>query len=130
MTSTNEIAATNSVGRKHGTAVTRVDLIDAVYRTVGLSRAESARLVEQVFKEITDCIERGETVKLSAFGSFVVRSKGPRVGRNPKTGVQVPITPRRVVVFKASDTLKETLQKRLPCRESDLGSSGRSRQPE
>ena len=91
------------------TAVTRVDLVEAVYRRVGLSRAESARLVELVFKEITDCLERGETLKLSSFGSFIVRTKGPRVGRNPKTGVEVPIAPRRVVVFKASDTLRKRL---------------------
>jgi integration host factor subunit alpha len=96
-------------GRRRGTAVTRVDLIDAVYRKVGLSRAESARLVELVFKEITDCLERGEPVRLSSFGSFVVRSKGARTGRNPRTGIPVPIAPRRVMVFKASDTLKERL---------------------
>jgi integration host factor subunit alpha len=107
MTSTNEIAATNSGGRKPGRSVTRVDLIDAVYRTVGLSRAESARLVELVLKEITECLERGETVKLSAFGSFVVRSKGPRMGRNPKTGVVAPIAARRMMVFKPSDVLRE-----------------------
>jgi integration host factor subunit alpha len=94
------------------TSVTRVDLIDAVYRTVGLSRAESARLVEEVLQEITDCLERGETVKLSAFGSFVVRRKGLRTGRNPKTGVEVPIMPRRVMVFKASEILIERLQTR------------------
>src|SRR5712671_8203840 len=98
MPSTNEITAIVSVR----STVTRVDMIEAVYRRVGLSRAESARLVELVFKEITDCFERGETVKLSSFGSFIVRTKGPRVGRNPKTGVEVPIAPRQVVVFKAS----------------------------
>ncbi len=81
-----------------------------MYRKVGLSRAESSRLVELVLKEITDCLERGETVKLSSFGSFVVRSKGPRMGRNPKTGVEVPISPRRVMVFKPSGTLKRRLQ--------------------
>jgi integration host factor subunit alpha len=91
------------------TAVTRVDLVEAVYRRVGLSRAESARLVELVFREITDCLERGETVKLSSFGSFIVRTKGPRVGRNPKTGIEVPIARRQVVVFKASDTLRKRL---------------------
>src|SRR5579862_9627456 len=91
------------------TAVTRVDLIDAVYRTVGLSRAESARLVELVLHEITDCLDRGETVKLSSFGSFVVRHKGPRAGRNPKTGVAVPIPPQRAVVFKPSDVLRKRL---------------------
>jgi integration host factor subunit alpha len=102
--------ATTAVGRKPATAVTRVDLVEAVYRRVGLSRAESARLVEFVLQEITDCLERGETVKLSAFGSFVVRSKGPRSGRNPKTGVEVPIGPRRVMVFKPSAVLREHLQ--------------------
>ena len=63
---------------------------------------ESAALVELVLKEITDCLERGETVKLSSFGSFVVRKKGQRIGRNPKTGKEVPISPRRVMVFKPS----------------------------
>jgi integration host factor subunit alpha len=92
-----------------GTAVTRADLVEAVYRRVGLSRAESARLVELVLKEITDCLDRGETVKLSSFGSFVVRNKGPRPGRNPKTGVAVPIPPQRVMVFKSSATLKKRL---------------------
>jgi integration host factor subunit alpha len=108
--------ATATAGRKPGTAVTRVDLVEAVYRRVGLSRAESARLVELVLQEIADCLERGETVKLSAFGSFVVRSKGPRSGRNPKTGVEVPIASRRVMVFKPSAVLRERLQ---DCR-SDL----------
>ena len=102
--------ATTAVGRKPGTAVTRVDLVEAVYRRVGLSRAESARLVEFVLQEIADCLERGETVKLSAFGSFVVRSKGPRSGRNPKTGVEVTIGARRVMVFKPSAVLRERLQ--------------------
>ena len=95
--------------RLPGTAVTRADLIEAVYRTVGLSRAESARLVELVLQEITDCLGRGETVKLSSFGSFVVRHKGPRPGRNPKTGVAVTIPSRRVMVFKPSATLRKRL---------------------
>jgi integration host factor subunit alpha len=98
-----------SVGRKSRTSVIRVDLIEAVYRRVGLSRAESARLVELVLKEIADCLERGEVVKLSSFGSFLVRTKGPRMGRNPKTGKMVPITPRRVMVFKPSGILKQRL---------------------
>jgi integration host factor subunit alpha len=101
--------ATTAVGRKPGTSVTRVDLVEAVYARVGLSRAESARLVELVLREIADCLERGETVKLSAFGSFLVRRKGPRRGRNPKTGVEVPIKPRRVMVFKPSDVLRKRL---------------------
>ena len=86
--------------------VTRADLCETVYQRVGLSRVESAGLVEQVLGEISDCLARGETVKLSSFGSFVVRPKGRRVGRNPKTGIEVPIEPRRVMVFKASNVLK------------------------
>ncbi len=89
-----------------GQTITRADLSEAVYQRLGLSRTESAELVELVLKEICDCLERGETVKLSSFGSFVVREKTERIGRNPKTGVEVPITPRRVMVFKASNVLK------------------------
>lgn len=86
--------------------VTRVDLAEAVYRQVGLSRKESAGLVEMVLSEITDRLALGETVKLSSFGSFVVRDKGERIGRNPKTGVEVPIMQRRVLIFKPSNVLK------------------------
>ena len=86
--------------------ITRAELSEAVYKGVGLSRTESAALVELVLKEISDCLAAGETVKLSSFGSFVVRSKGERVGRNPKTGVEVPIEPRRVMIFKPSNILK------------------------
>ena len=86
--------------------VTRVDLAEAVYRQVGLSRKESAGLVEMVLAEITEKLALGETVKLSSFGSFLVRDKGERVGRNPKTGVEVPIMQRRVIVFKPSNVLK------------------------
>jgi len=89
--------------------VTRADLCEAVYQKIGLSRTESAALVELVLKEITDCLERGETVKLSSFGSFVVRKKGQRIGRNPKTGTEVPISPRRVMVFKPSAILKQRI---------------------
>src|SRR5580704_17488150 len=97
------------IAQRLSTAVTRADMIEAVYRRVGLSRAESAKVVELVLKEITDCLERGETVKLSVFGSFMARAKGPRMGRNPKTGVEVPIAPRRVMVFKPSDILRKRL---------------------
>jgi integration host factor subunit alpha len=106
------LVAGTDVGRTPKTAVTRVDLVEAVYRSVGRSRAESARLVEEVFKAITECLERGETVKLSSFGSFAVRTKGPRIGRNPKTGAEVPIAPRRVMMFKASGVLRKRLQQR------------------
>ncbi len=89
--------------------ITRADLSEAVYQRVGLSRTESSELVEMVLQEMTLALERGETVKLSSFGSFVVRSKGERIGRNPKTGVEVPITPRRVMVFKPSNILKSRI---------------------
>ena len=88
---------------------TRAHLCEAVYQQVGLSRTKSANLVELVLKEITDCLERGGTVKLSSFGSFVVHKKGQRIGRNPKTGKEVPISPRRVMVFKPSAILKQRI---------------------
>ena len=89
-----------------GKTVTRPDLSEAVYHAVGLSRAESARLVEQVLREISDTLAAEEHVKLSGFGSFLVRSKDERIGRNPKTGVEVPIEKRRVLMFKPSNVLK------------------------
>lgn len=91
--------------------VTRADLCEAVYQRVGLSRTESSELVEMVLSQISGCLERGETVKLSSFGSFLVRSKGERIGRNPKTGEEVPIAPRRVLVFKPSAVLKDRINK-------------------
>lgn len=96
-----------------GQTVTRADLCEAVYQKVGLSRSESAELVEMVLKEVSDCIVRGESVKLSSFGSFLVRSKGERIGRNPKTGKEVPISPRRVMVFKPSNVLKTQIDESL-----------------
>ncbi len=89
--------------------VTRADLSEAVYQEVGLSRNESADLVESVLNEISDALVRGEMVKLSSFGSFSVRQKGERIGRNPKTGEEVPILPRRVLVFRASHVLKNRI---------------------
>ncbi len=97
------------VSEMTGKTIKRADLCKAVYQKVGLSRAESATLVELVLKEITDCLERGETIKLSSFGSFVVRKKRQRMGRNPKTGKAVPILPRRVMVFKPSEVLKRRI---------------------
>ncbi|MEM0898391.1 MAG: integration host factor subunit alpha [Pseudomonadota bacterium] len=90
-----------------GKTLTRADLAEAVYLKVGLSRSESAELVEMIIDEICEAVVRGETVKLSSFATFNVRSKAERVGRNPKTGVEVPITPRRVISFKASNVLKQ-----------------------
>jgi integration host factor subunit alpha len=92
-----------------GKTVTRADLCEAVYQKVGLSRSESAELVESVLREIADCLVTGESVKLSSFGTFTVRSKTERVGRNPKTGEEVPILPRRVLVFKPSNVLKQRI---------------------
>ena len=92
-----------------GRTVTRADLSEAVYQKVGLSRTESSELVERVLSELCDCLAKGETVKLSSFGSFMVRDKGERVGRNPKTGVEVPIAPRRVLTFRASQMMRERI---------------------
>jgi integration host factor subunit alpha len=96
-----------------GSTITRADLAEAVYRRLGLSRTESAAMVEMVLKEICDAIVAGETVKLSSFGSFMVRDKGLRVGRNPKTGREVPIPPRRVTVFKPSNIMKQRINEGL-----------------
>lgn len=89
-----------------GRTITRADLTDAVYQEVGLSRNESAELVDSVLGEIAGALVRGDVVKISSFGSFSVRQKGQRIGRNPKTGEEVPILPRRVLVFRASNVLK------------------------
>ena len=89
--------------------VTRTDLSEAVYQELGLSRVESAELVETFLEIISDRIVEGESVKLSSFGSFLVRSKNERIGRNPKTGEEVPITSRRVMVFKPSNILKKAV---------------------
>lgn len=98
--------------------VTRADLSEAVYQEVGLSRNESAELVESVLNEISDALVRGDVVKLSSFGSFSVRQKGQRIGRNPKTGEEVPILPRRVLVFRASHVLKNRINQALsPARD-------------
>ena len=89
--------------------ITRADLAESVYEQVGLSRNESADLVEAVLDEISDTLVKGEGVKISSFGSFSVREKGERIGRNPKTGVEVPILPRKVLVFRASHVLKDKI---------------------
>ena len=91
--------------------LTRADLAESVYEQVGLSRNESSDLVEQVLDEVMNALISGENVKLSSFGSFSIREKGERIGRNPKTGVEVPITPRRVLVFRASHVLKDRIAK-------------------
>ena len=91
--------------------ITRADLSEIVYNTVGLSRGESSQIVETVLDEISEALIRGEDVKLSSFGSFLVRHKNGRIGRNPKTGEEVPIEPRRVLSFRASHVLKDKINK-------------------
>lgn len=99
--------------------VTRADLAEAVYEAVGLSRTESAELVERVLDLIGDALVTGENVKLSSFGSFQVRSKNQRIGRNPKTGEEVPITPRRVLVFRPSQVMKNVINGLEPGSDED-----------
>ncbi|MHA1564676.1 MAG: integration host factor subunit alpha [Alphaproteobacteria bacterium] len=93
--------------------ITRAHLSEAVYQEVGLSRNESADLVESVLSEMSDALVRGEMVKLSSFGSFSVRQKGARMGRNPKSGEEVPILPRKVLVFRPSHVLKEEINRNM-----------------
>jgi integration host factor subunit alpha len=87
--------------------LTRMDLSEAVYSAVGLSRNESAQLVESVLQHMSDALVSGETVKISSFGTFSVRAKSARMGRNPKTGDEVPIHPRRVLTFRPSHLMKD-----------------------
>jgi len=89
--------------------ITRADLAEALYMQVGLSRNDSSDLVEQILDEMTQSLVDGDNVKISSFGSFVIREKAERIGRNPKTGVEVPISPRKVLVFKASHILKDKI---------------------
>jgi integration host factor subunit alpha len=107
-----------------GKTVTRADLAEAVFREVGLSRNESGKLVESVLGLITESLAKSESVKISSFGSFSVRTKGQRIGRNPKTGEEVPILPRKVLVFRASHVLKDQINGETSAEEgSDTASS-------
>ena len=94
--------------------LTRADLTEAVFQAVGLSRNESAQMVEDMLEEVCSALARGETVKLSSFGTFAVRQKSQRMGRNPKTGDEVPIAPRRVLVFRPSHVLKSMINGETP----------------
>ena len=98
------------MSRSVGT-LTRADLAEAINRKMGFSRAESLDMVEAVLDHMSQALKRGENVKISGFGSFVLRDKKERIGRNPKTGVEVPITPRRVMTFRASQLLREKIAK-------------------
>lgn len=105
-----------------GKTLTRAQLTEAVYQEVGLSRNESADLVEAVLGEISTALTRGDIVKISSFGSFFVRQKGQRIGRNPKTGEEVPILPRKVLVFRPSHVLKNRINQSLDKIEAVLRS--------
>ncbi len=96
-----------------GKTVTRADISEAVYLASGLSHNDCAKMVEAVLKEVSNALVRGEGVKISSFGSFSVRQKGLRTGRNPKTGEEVPILPRKVLVFRASHVLKNEINDSL-----------------
>lgn len=96
--------------------VTRADLAEALYREIGLSRTESAALVEAVIDLVIDALIRGEVVKLAGFGTFSLRDKKERIGRNPKTGEEVPITSRRVLTFKPSQMMRERVDASLSKR--------------
>ncbi len=89
--------------------LTRADLAESLHNQVGLSRADSAQFVEQILRHMCEALSHGENVKISGFGSFILRDKGERVGRNPKTGVEVPIAPRRVLTFRASQMMRDRI---------------------
>ena len=89
--------------------LTRADLSEALHRQIGLSRTDSAKIVEQILAEMCEALSRGENVKSSGFCTFVLRDKGERIGRNPKTGIEVPIAPRRVLTFRASQMMRERI---------------------
>ena len=89
--------------------LTRADLADVVHRSLGLSRAESASFVERLLHHMCHALAEGQNVKVSGFGSFILRDKGERIGRNPKTGIEVPIAPRRVMTFRASQILRDRI---------------------
>lgn len=102
-----------------GKTLTRADLSEAVHRKIGLSRSESADLVKSVLDLLSETLVSGQSVKLSSFGTFMVRSKNGRIGRNPKTGEEVPITPRRVLVFRPSQVMKNVINGLEPGTDTD-----------
>lgn len=94
---------------RSGETLTRADIADTINRQIGLSRADAAQMVESILDHMSGALENGDNVKISGFGTFLLRDKGERVGRNPKTGVEVPITPRRVLTFRASQIMKQRI---------------------
>jgi integration host factor subunit alpha len=101
------IARVNNNELEANGTLTRADLADVVHRKLGLSRAESANVVERVLHHMCHALSEGQNVKISGFGTFILRDKGQRIGRNPKTGVEVPIAPRRVMTFRASQIMRD-----------------------
>jgi integration host factor subunit alpha len=115
------------MARKSRTSITRVDLTEAAYQQAPVTKEHAAELVHQVLEEICSKLEMGETVKLTSFGVFTVRNKAKRVGRNPKTGIEVPIEPRRAVIFTASPVLKERVN-RAPSQ--SVGTEAKDSEPQ
>jgi len=105
------MADAGTIRRVDAGTLTRADLADVVHKEIGLSRADSAGLVERILHHMCASLSDGQNVKISGFGSFILRDKGERVGRNPKTGVEVPIAPRRVLTFRASQIMRERIAK-------------------
>ena len=103
------IARLNNNDAEANGTLTRADLADVVHRKLGLSRAESASVVERVLHHMCHALSEGQNVKISGFGTFILRDKGERIGRNPKTGVEVPIAPRRVMTFRASQIMRDQI---------------------
>ena len=99
--------------------LTRADLAESLHKKVGLSKAESSKLVESILDHMGNALAKGQNVKISGFGSFLLRDKGQRIGRNPKTGVEVPIAPRRVLVFRPSHVLKAVINGQTPSAETE-----------
>ena len=107
------MADAGTIRRADVGTLTRADLADVVHREIGLSRSDSAGIVERILHHMCHALSEGQNVKISGFGSFILRDKGERVGRNPKTGIEVPIAPRRVLTFRASQIMRERIAKGL-----------------
>ncbi len=101
----------SEVEEKQEGTMTKADIVEAIYEKIGFSKKESAEIVEMVFDAMKQTLEQGEKIKISGFGNFVVRSKKPRIGRNPQTGEEIEISARKVLTFRPSQVLKVALNK-------------------
>ena len=118
------MARTDSgIEMKSGKTMTKADIIETVYEKIGFSKKESAEIVELVFNTMKQTLERGEKIKISGFGNFVIRDKKPRIGRNPQTGEEIEISARKVLTFKPSQVLKNALNRTLPTNPLESQSS-------